>query len=176
MVRADPVGIPLAVARLIGIAAAVSLACGGCALIPLATVGAVVDIAGTAASAGPAVFRAGKLDVAFMGDSAVVKEAVRHAAADLCLHIVCDASQSKHGEIWRFQLEDDQQTKIEVTLDRRTPMLCLCRVNVGLFGSEPTARLVMSRIEHHLPPPTAPPTTSTSAKMKQSREAVSQVA
>jgi hypothetical protein len=134
------------------------LACGGCALIPLATLGAVVDIAGTAASAGPAVWKAGKLDSAFMADSVAVRDAVRSAASELCFRTVSDAGKGKRGDVWDFQFEDDQKTSIEVILERRTPMLCLCRVNVGFFGSEPIARLVMSRIELHLPKAPAPTT------------------
>jgi len=139
--------------------------CNGCALIPLATVGAVVDIAGTAASAGPAVFKAGKLDTAFMADYAAAKSAVRVAAADLHLRILCDRSRNQRGDIWEFELEDDQKTNIEIIIERRTAMLCLCRVDVGYFGSEPTARLVMSRIEQHLPKLPAPSTAPSSPKL-----------
>jgi hypothetical protein len=155
--------------RSIGQRAAISAillsTCGGCALIPLATVGAVVDIAGTAASAGPAVYKAGKLDTAFIADSIVVEAAVRAAAADLCLRVMRDSSKDKRGDVWVYQFEDDWKTKVEVTLERRTRMLCLCRINVGFFGSEPTARLVLTGIEQHLPPPPTPlkvsPTTAT---------------
>ena len=140
-------------------AAAALVMCGECALIPLATVGAVVNIAGTAASAGPAVWKAGKLDSAFMADSVAVEMAVRSAAAELCLRTLHDSNKTKRGDIWDFQFVDDQKSNIEVVLERRTPMLCRCRVDVGFFGSEPTARLVMSRIELHLPKPAEPPAT-----------------
>jgi hypothetical protein len=152
----------LSIKRVIGGAAAVCLlACNGCALIPLTTVGAVVDIAGTAASAGPAVFKAGKLDSAFMADSVLVEDAVRSAAADLGLHMIGHCTSNKRGDVFTFEFDDDLKTNIEVVLERRTRILCVCRVDVGLLGSEPTARLLMSQIEHHLPPPPATqPTTS----------------
>jgi hypothetical protein len=140
----------------LAVVATLLLTCSSCALIPLATVGAVVDIAGTAASAGPAVYKAGKLDTAFMADSVVVESAVRAALVDLCLRTDRDSSKDKRGDIWIFQFEDDRKTKIEVILERRTRTLCSCRVDVGFFGSEPTARLVLSRIEQHLPPPPVP--------------------
>ncbi len=152
-------------ARLITLAVAIAPFCGGCALIPVATLGAVFDIAGAAVSTGPAVYAAGKLDTAFMADSSQVEDAVRRAAADLHLKIVHDCSQSKRGDVWLFQLEDDWKSRIEVNLERRTPTLCRCRVNVGLFGSEPTARLVMGRIELHLPPTPVPPATSNNRKL-----------
>jgi hypothetical protein len=131
--------------------------CGGCEIITLATVSTVLDIAGTAITSGPEVFSMGKLDTALMADYGEIQKAVRRAAGELHLHLVRDRQKSKTKDIWDFQLQDDLKAKIEVTVERRSPMLCKLQVNVGLFGSEPTARLIMHRIESHLPPAATAP-------------------
>jgi hypothetical protein len=138
-------------AWLIGFSAILLSACSGCALIPLATLGTVLGVASTAASTAPEVYELGKLDVALRADDGKCRRAVRLAAADLQLHIVSDGPGSgcEHG--WKFELRDDRKGKIEITVERRTAMLCLCRVDVGIFGSEPTAHLVMQMIKSHLP-------------------------
>jgi hypothetical protein len=155
MFRVENIRVVIRSASVAGIASLLLLCCSGCALIPLATLGAVVDIAGTAASAGPAVYKAGKLDTAFMNHLDDVHAAVRAAAADVDMRIASDQMKDKSGNVWVFELEDNQKSSIEVVIERRTRTLCRCRVDVGLFGSEPTARLLMSRIEQHLPPPPA---------------------
>jgi Protein of unknown function (DUF3568) len=135
--------------RIWPICAFILIACSGCDLIPLATLGTVLGIAGTAASTGTEVYQAGKLDTAFMADRDKCRDAVLLAALDLKLHVVRDRELCK-GK-WDFQLQDDLKSKIEVTLQRRTEQMCRCRVNVGLFGSRPTAELIMHRIQTHLP-------------------------
>jgi hypothetical protein len=135
----------------IGLSTILLFACGGCELIPIATLSAVFGIAGTAVSAGPEVFSAGKLDTSVMASEDDCRQAVRLAAGDLRLRLARDQKASGSSRVWDFQLQDDRATKIEVTVDPRSANLCRCRVNVGLFGSEPTARLIMQRIEAHLP-------------------------
>jgi hypothetical protein len=135
----------------IWLSAAMFLPCGGCQLIPLTTVGAIFDIAGASVSAGPEVFSAGKLDGAFMVEDVKCRAAVRLAAKDLQLHIVHEHKGSGGRQRWYFLLQDDRKSNIVITVERRTPMLCWCRVDVGLFGSEPTAQLVMVRIKSRLP-------------------------
>ncbi|MGA2583994.1 MAG: DUF3568 family protein [Tepidisphaeraceae bacterium] len=139
-----------------GITIALPLFCGGCALIPLATLGTIFGIAGTAASTGPEIYQQGKLDTALMADFVSVQIAVRLSAEDLGLHKVRDRKASKHEAIWDFQLQDDLQSKIEITVESRAANLCRCRIDVGLFGSEPTAKLILSQIQSHLSPATRP--------------------
>ena len=141
--------------RIWPICAIILIICSGCELIPLATLGTVLEIAGTAASTGTEVYQAGKLDTAFMADRDKCRAAVLLAANDLKLRVVRDRDQCK-GK-WDFQLQDDFESKIEVTLQRRTEEMCRCRVDVGLFGSRPTAELIMHRIETHLPAPSTMP-------------------
>jgi uncharacterized protein DUF3568 len=142
---------------LIGLSASFLLACGGCELLPIATLGAVFGIAGTAVSTGTEVYSAGKLDSAFRADAGDCRRAVRRAAADLQLHIVQDCQRSGARQRWDFVFQDDRKSEIIITVERRSPMLCWCRVNVGLFGSEPTAKLVMQVIVSHLPPAATEP-------------------
>jgi hypothetical protein len=132
------------------VGAVLLLSCGGCALIPLAALGTVLGIAGTAVSTGPEVYGLGKLDRAVMASDGDCRRAVRAAAADLRLRIVVDGKRGC-GQKWEFEVRDERKSEIEITVERRTAMLCLVRVDVGIFGSEPTARLVMEVIESHLP-------------------------
>jgi hypothetical protein len=144
---------------LMGLSATFLLACGGCALLPLATLGALFDIAGTAVPIGTGVYLAGHLDTAFQADSGDCRRAVCQAAADLQLHIVRDYQRSGGRQRWELVLQDDRKSEIVITVERRSPMLCWCRVDVGLFGSEPTAKLMMQLIQSHLPPSTTQPST-----------------
>ena len=138
---------------------AILLGCGGCEIVTLATVSTMLDIAGTVATTGPEVFSMGKLSTALMADDGEIQKAVRRAGADLHLHLVRDRQEKSYRNIWDFQFQDDRKSKIEVTVEKRAGMLCWLRVNVGIFGSEPTARLIMHRIESHLPPTAAAPGT-----------------
>jgi hypothetical protein len=131
------------------------VACTGCEFFTLAAAGTAVSIAGTAVTTGPEVFQAGKLDTAFMASLDRCHNAVEMAGADLHLRQV--RNLDKGNGKWEFQFQDDFNSKIEVTLEKRAQKLCLCQVNVGLFGSRVTAELIMSRIEAHLPPPATIP-------------------
>jgi hypothetical protein len=131
----------------------------GCALIPLATLGTAFSIAGTVVSTGPEVYSSGKLDTAIRADSGDCRRAVRLAAADLGLRIVRDRKLPGDRQQWDFKLVDDRQSVIEITVEKRAAMLCWCQVDVGIFGSEPTAKLVMEVIESHLIPAATQPST-----------------
>lgn len=122
---------------------------GGCVTASLATLGTVLGFAGTAASTGAEVYNLGKLDFSVMATADDCHWAVLAAAADLQLHVCRD--QQTNEDTREFDLEDDRKGRILVRINRRAAMLCQCRVDVGWFGSEPTARLVMERIRHHLP-------------------------
>jgi len=128
-----------------------SLSSSGCAALSLATAGALLDAAGSAASAGTEVYSLGKLDFSVMATFDQCRAAVVDGSRDLALHIEsCEFTNKQQNEIV-FKLTDDRKTRIDVRVDRRSGNLCQCRVNVGWFGSEPTAKLVMQRIAAHLP-------------------------
>ena len=123
----------------------------GCASIGLATLGTALGALGSAASTGSSVYKLGKLDSAEMASYADTRWAVRQAATDLDLHVSVDAPDEKDRTIWHFAFCDLKKAETDVTVERRASMVCLVRVNVGILGSEPTARLIMRRIHAHLP-------------------------
>lgn len=151
MIRPMQYSPPVSKALLARCAISLLLSAAGCELIPLAAVGAAFDIAGSTVATGPAIYHQGKLDIAFMSEYPVVQQAVRSGAADLSLKVSCEHQAGKQEGAWEFVLHDDLKAQIVVTVERRSQTLCLCRVNVGFFGSEPTARLLMNRIGVHLP-------------------------
>jgi hypothetical protein len=79
------------------------------------------------------------------------REAVREAAANFRLKIVRDQQERKHYHIWNFELADDLKETVDVRIERRSDELCLIRVDVGWFGSQPTAQLIIDKIRSHLP-------------------------
>jgi hypothetical protein len=114
---------------------------GGCAAgVDLAVIGAASQAAGS----GSAMFSAGKLKAVGMVDIESVRTAVLIAAEDLSLTVEKESS-SRPGRR-RMVLRDDRMTRLWVHLEQRTPTLTRMTVSVGLFGSEPTGRLLLKRI------------------------------
>lgn len=134
------------------VVAATAAACaGGCATATVASAGAIVGLAASAVSTGADVYQMGKLSSA---DEAYFDEwiaAVRAAAEDLRLTVVTESLDNDKGE-WRCTLADDRKGRIKVFVQRRTETLCRTRVDVGWFGSEPTARLFIARVRQHEDP------------------------
>jgi hypothetical protein len=126
----------------------------GCAIASLASLGNIAGMTATAVSTGSDVYHLGKLDTAMMARYGDTIAAVRDAAADLRLRVCCDhpeAGDDPPKAVWKFEISDDVKDLIHVRIERRTELLSRCRVDVGWFGSEPTARLLMKRIRMHLP-------------------------
>jgi hypothetical protein len=114
---------------------------GGCAAgVDLAVVGAASQAAGT----GSAVFSAGKLKAVGMADVESARTAVLIAADELSLTV--EEQTSPSPDRCRIVLRDDRNTRVWVYLQQRTATLTRIQVNVGFFGSEPTARLLLARI------------------------------
>jgi hypothetical protein len=129
---------------------------GGCATATVASAGAMVGLAASAVSTGADVYRLGKLDAA---DEARFDDwitAVRAAADDLHLKVMKESRNNEKGE-WRCTLADDRKAKIKVFVQRRTKTLCRTRIDVGWFGSEPTARLILARVRVHEDPTSPDP-------------------
>jgi hypothetical protein len=125
-------------------AATAALCAGGCTTAAVVSAGTVAGIAASAVSTGAEVYRLGKLDSA---DEARFDEwiaAVQAAAADLHLDIERESDNGKG--LYRCTLRDERRSKINVIVERRTETLCRTRIDVGWFGSEPTARLILARI------------------------------
>jgi hypothetical protein len=127
---------------------------GGCAAIPLATLGTVAGISTSALSTGREIFTLGKLDTAEMAGYPEAVVAARRAAAELYLR----PKGAEKLKDWTAELlfADEKGAKVEVDVERRTEMLVRIRIDVGLFGSEVTARLFLARLRLYLPPVKSP--------------------
>lgn len=125
----------------------------GCAALPLAALGTVAGITATAVSTGADVYSMGKLDSAELAQLHEVHDAIHHIAAEMGLSFVReDAEPGK----FHFRYADSQEAITKITLDARTPELTRIRIDVGVFGSEPTARLMLKRIRVYLAEPLLP--------------------
>src|SRR3954470_8936210 len=133
----------LAVALAIG-------AAGGCATAAVATAGTLAGIAASAVSTGADVYRMGKLDSADEARFDQWIAAIRAAGADLNLKVQKWSDDGKG--VWRCTFADDRKATISVAVERRTETLCRTRIDVGIFGSEPTARLILIRMRVHASP------------------------
>jgi hypothetical protein len=120
----------------------------GCITASLATLETVIGFVGSTASTGADVYKLGKLDAALMATLPDAQRAVRRTACDLGLELATEPSDNP--AIWHVKLLDDKKRDITVRLEMRSARLCLCRVNVGIFGSEPTSKLIMERIRSNL--------------------------
>jgi hypothetical protein len=118
---------------------------GGCATATVASAGAMVGLAASAVSTGADVYQMGKLSSADQARFDDWIADIRAAADDLHLKVLKESLNNEKGE-WRCTLADDQKAKIKVFVQRRTETLCRTKIDVGLFGSEPTARLILARI------------------------------
>jgi Protein of unknown function (DUF3568) len=132
------------------------LASSGCVTATLVTAGTVIGAASSAVSTGADVYRLGKLDTAVMATYNDSREAVREATANFRLKVVWDEQEGKHKNIWSFRLADDLKETVDITIEQRSEMLCLIRVDVGWFGSQPTAQLLIDKIRTHLSANAAP--------------------
>jgi hypothetical protein len=128
-----------------------SVSCTSCITASLATIGTVLGSLGSAASTGSDVYKLGKLDSALMCDAADCHHAALLAAHDLGLAPKFDRTSPGADPVWNMAFLDDQKSQVGICIEQRTRCLCRCRVDVGLFGSEPTARLMMDKIRSHLP-------------------------
>jgi hypothetical protein len=134
-------------AAVLAIATAASLGGGGCTTAAVATAGTVAGIAASAVSTGADAYRMGKLDSADQVRYDDWIAAARAAADDLDLKVQRWSDDGKG--VWRGTLADDRASTVSITVERRTDTLCRTRIDVGVFGSEPTARLILTRMRVH---------------------------
>ena len=130
--------------------AGAAVCAGGCTTAAVVSAGTMAGLAASAVSTGAEVYSLGKLDSA---DEARFDEwigAVRAAAGDL--HLKIDKESNKREGEWRCTLVDERKSKMKVIVQRRTETLCRTRIDVGWFGSEPTARLLLARVRLHEDP------------------------
>jgi hypothetical protein len=134
----------------------ISIIGSGCAEATIASAGALMGIAASAVSTGADVYRLGKLDAADMVGFEEQIAAIRVAADDLGFKI--EREERPEAGRWRCTVVDDRNSRIRVRVESRTEKLTRTRIDVGVLGSEPTARLLVSRIRIHIEPATRPAT------------------
>ncbi|MGC4030310.1 MAG: DUF3568 family protein [Tepidisphaeraceae bacterium] len=129
----------------------VAASAGGCAAIPVAALGVagnVSDIGSTAFSVGTEVFSSGKLESVEFATFEQTEQAVRWMLNDLRLRVK-ELESDKTTAF--YKIEDDSESEVKITVTRRTAAICGVRVDVGWFGSEAYARLLLKSIRGRLP-------------------------
>jgi hypothetical protein len=135
-------------------AVCIALGCSGCATATITTLGTVAGAIGPSISAGREVFTMGKLETAEPGEFYVVLAATHKSAQELGLRY-CPLPRDLQGkDPTRVDLRffDDRCQPFIIRLERRAAMLVRVRIDVGIFGSEPTARLFLAVLRTHIPP------------------------
>ena len=121
----------------------------GCATgVTVATAASVASLAGSTLDTGTDVYSMGKLNTAEMASIPDVVEASRLAAKDLKLTIMTD--KQRGDGVVRMAMVDNRHKVVDLWLDPRTPNLTRIEIDVGWFGSQPTATLILSRLRMHL--------------------------
>jgi hypothetical protein len=124
----------------------------GCAGVTLATLGSIAGATATAAQAGTEVYTLGKLDTAEMASQETAVNAVRLAADDLGLKLQPPEPRRNHDpSVEDFRFLDDKNTAISVRVEALTRSMVQMRIEVGIFGSEVSAHLFLTRVRAHLP-------------------------
>jgi hypothetical protein len=111
---------------------------------------AVIGAATSAASSGAGVMSSGKIKVAGMVDAESLRTAVLIAADELDLTIASEESPGPRR--FSFILKDDRNARLWVHIDQRTDAMSRVEINAGIFGSVPTAKLLLKRIGVALDP------------------------
>ena len=123
-------------------------ALGGCAAAPLAALATVADISSDVVGTGSEVFKNGKLESVELTTFSQCEDAIRQTFTDFRLNVVYD---TRDGADRKFEVIDDTGATTDIVITRRSPVLCYIKIDVGYFGSEPLARLLLRRIRVHLP-------------------------
>jgi hypothetical protein len=123
---------------------ALLIAATGCATASIASAGAIAGLAASSIATSADVYRMGKLDAVEMVKLDDQIAAVELAARDLKLTIQSKEHYDKGR--WRCMIADDRDSHFRVYLQRRTENMCRTRIDVGVFGSEGTARLFLARM------------------------------
>ena len=125
------------------------LASTGCATgVTVATAASVASLAGSTLDTGTDVYSMGKLKTAEMAAIPDVVEATYQASRDLKLTMMTD--KQRGDGVVRMALVDDRHKVVDLWLDPRTPNLTRIEIDVGWFGSQPTATLILNRLRVHL--------------------------
>lgn len=130
---------------------------GGCgATLTLGTLATAAGLAATAVGTGADVFGLGKLNSAEAASADAVRLAVEHVADDLGFEVVGGGFEGDTDK-YLFRWRDDKGAEVKVIVEPRTATLTRLRIDVGLLGNEPTARLILARIRRQLDLDGSPP-------------------
>ncbi len=133
---------------------------------------AMIGAAASAAATGTSVLAMGKLNAVYLADMDRVTNAIRQSLQDTGHTITRDEPDPPYRH--RITAEDLRGEAVLIRVEQRTKQLTRYRFDVGLFGSNATAKLLFQRtefyLEHQQPPPLttplllipAPPATTTS--------------
>lgn len=124
---------------------------GGCIAAPIAALGLVgqaTDIGSAAFSAGTEVFTSGKLETVEFSAFDQADRAIRSTLNDLRLD--SERTQDKKGHV-HYASTDEYGSTTKIDVWKRSSALVDMRVDVGWFGSEAFARLLLKSIRHRLP-------------------------
>lgn len=106
---------------------------------------AVLGAAASAASSGSAAYKQGKLVATWLGEFDVVVAAGEAALSEMGFSIYKSDGNALKGE-WIIVAYDATGDKVTLTVERKTSELTEFQINVGWFGREPTARLILKRM------------------------------
>jgi hypothetical protein len=108
----------------------------------------MAGLAATTVDTGADLYKLGKLDAADLARFDDVVAATRSAAREM--GFANKGLTAGPAGFYRLVYADDQGSQMTVSMRRRTAMLTHTRIDVGIFGSEPTARLFLARLRGHL--------------------------
>ncbi len=114
----------------------------GCTGMEPAMIGAV-------AQTGSSVLENGKLRSSHWNSLDNMVAAAIGACDDLGLHIY-EQTTTRDGHRVTIKAADSHSKGTVITFNRRADRLVRTTINVGFFGYDPTAQLLMKRIEAHL--------------------------
>ena len=105
----------------------------------------MIGAAASAVSSGSAVYKHGKLDASWLGPFDQVVTAGEVAVGDMGMHLRQTHGDAEEG-VWKIVAADDHNEKVVIHITRQTPVLTEFQINVGWFGHESTARLLLKRM------------------------------
>lgn len=106
---------------------------------------AVLGAAASAASTGSAVYRRGKLDASWMASFERVVSSAELATSELGLELLSSVGDSVAGT-WTIAARNAAGEKFVVRVQRKAPRLVEFQIDIGWFGRESTARLLLKRM------------------------------
>ena len=106
---------------------------------------AVLGAAASAASAGSAVYSRGKLHASWMAPFDLVVAAGESSFSELGMLITDSSGNAREGQ-WTIKAITGTDDEVEIRVQRETRDMTEFVIDVGWFGQEPTARLVLKRM------------------------------